>query len=101
MSGRFLLDFGCPMSILSPYLIRKINYNKEIYSVNTLQYTLLNALKPALEDGGLRGHDGNDFFESDYAKAWKIDGFIGVDFLVNYHLFIDYQENIIYFKPIK
>lgn len=99
ISCRFLLDFGCPMSILSPSLKRKINYNKKIYNINTLQYNLLKTLKPAQEDGGLRGYDGNDFFESNYATAWKIDGFIGVDFLVNYHLFMDYRNNKIYFKP--
>ena len=99
ISCRFLFDFGSPMSIFSPSLKQKINL-KERYDPNTLQDNLLNSIIPPHEDLGLR-RNGKDFFEYDFVKAWKIDGFIGVDFLANYHLFIDYQQSKIYIKSYK
>lgn len=104
--GRFLVDLGCPFTILSNTFQRNVDENLSKKDTIALAVAVLSygpfmtpvsgnnakeAKKKIIEDGKII--DVEDYTEQKFG-----DGILGISFLSKFHLIFDYPHNKLYLK---
>lgn len=95
-TDRFLLDLGAAMTIFNPAFLEKVDIKNYVQDSLSIHYYLLDYIRRG-DSHLLFDENGKSFFET--YNYWNIAGFIGVDFLKQFHVFFDYPANKLYLKP--